>query len=106
GPGPVRSADKQQNAVHQPKAPPAPAAEVGVARSIHDVDVVTAIIDRGVFGEDGDSLLALQLVRIHHPVDHRFVAAKDTRLAEHEVHQGRLPVIDVGVDLEVAYLFA
>jgi hypothetical protein len=44
------------------------AAEVRVARRVDDVDRQAAVLDRGVLREDGDALLALQVVGVHHPL--------------------------------------
>ena len=41
------------------------AAEVGVAGSVHDVDVVVLVFERGVLGADGDAFLALEVHGVH-----------------------------------------
>ena len=77
------------------------AAEVAVARRVDDVDLRVPVVDRGVLREDGDAPLALQLVRVHDAVDVLLVGAEDAALLEHGVHQGGLPVVDVGDDGDV-----
>jgi hypothetical protein len=101
-----RRIHQEQHPVHQAQTPLHLAAEISVPRCIHDVDLVALVLHRGVFGEDGDSLLALQFVGVHHPLDHHLVAAEHARLPEHVVHQRRLPVVDVGYDRHVANLLS
>src|SRR5580700_7185914 len=80
------------------------AAEVGVARSVDDVDLLAFVVDGGVFGEDGDAALALQLVRVHDAVGDGFVSAEGAGLAEELIDEGGLAVVDVGDDGDVANL--
>ena len=43
-------------------------AEIGVAGSVHDVDVVILVFECGVLGPDRDALLALEVHRVHDPL--------------------------------------
>src|SRR5690606_15148532 len=67
-----------------------------------DVDGDALILDGGVLGEDGDAALAFELVRIHHPLGHLLVGAENAALVQQGVDQGRLAVVDVGDDGDVA----
>ena len=60
-------------------------------------------MDRGGLAENRNPPLALEIVRVHHPL-HGFAAliAESTGLTEHGVDEGRLPVVDVGDDGDVA----
>ena len=58
--------------------------------------------DRGVLGEDRDALLALEVGRVHDPVDDLLAGAERAGLAEHGVDEGGLAVVDVGDDGDVA----
>ena len=79
------------------------AAEVGVARGVDDVDLVVLIDDRDVFREDRDASLALQVVIVQNEFAALFgVVAQDMPRQNHLVHEGRLAVIDVGDDRDVA----
>ena len=60
----------------------------------------------GLLGQDGDALLALEIPRVHDPVDDRLVGAEDARLAQHRVDQRGLAVVDVGDDGDVAQVVA
>ena len=76
--------------------------EVGVARGVHDVDLHVAVLHGGVFGQDGDAALTLQVVGVHDALGHGLVFAERTALLEHLVHQGGLAMVDVGDDGDVA----
>ena len=54
------------------------AAEVGVARGIHDVDLGVAVVDGGVLGQNGDAALTLQVVGVHDAL-HRPPGSRGTR---------------------------
>ena len=82
------------------------AAEVGVARRIDDVDLHAAIGDGGVLRQDGDALLALELVRVHGAVHQGLVGAEDAGLSQHEVDQRGLAVVDVRDDRDVPDLLS
>ena len=82
------------------------AAEVGVAGRVDDVQPDVGVVDRGLLGQDRDALLALQVARVHDPVDDRLVRAERAGLAEHRVDEGGLAVVDVGDDGDVAQVVA
>jgi hypothetical protein len=73
-----------------------------VTRGVDQVDPDVVPGDRGGLGEDGDAPLALLVLGVHDAVDHRFVGAEGPDAAEHGVDQGRLAVIDVGDQGDVA----
>ena len=52
------------------------AAEIAVARRVHDVDLGVVVENRRVLGQDGDAALALQFIGIHHPLDEVSLARK------------------------------
>ena len=52
-----------------------------------------------VLGEDGDALLAFQIVGIHHTIRHFLTLAKHVGLLKHGIDQGGLAVIDVSRNL-------
>ena len=106
GERPLGGVHQQQHAVHQPQRALHLAAEVGVAGGVNDVDLDSLPGDGGVLGEDGDALLALEVVRVHDPVDHGLVGAEDAGLAQHVVNERGLAVVHVGDDCDVADFFA
>ena len=83
-------------------------AEIRMAGSIHDVDLDGLAGDRvrdgdgGIFGQDGDAALAFEVIGVHHALGHLLVVAEGMRLAQQPVHQGGLPVVDVGDDCNIA----
>ena len=78
------------------------AAEVGVARSVHDIDLGIAVLDGGILGQDGDAALTLKVAGVHDPVHHLLILAVDAALLQHLVHQGGLAVVYVGDDGDVS----
>ena len=81
------------------------AAEVGVARGIHDVDLGVAVLDGGVLGQNGDAALTLQVVGVHDALHRLLVLAVHAALLEHLVHQRGLAVVDVGDNGHVSQFF-
>ncbi len=76
-----------------------------MAGGIHDVDLVLAVMDREVFGQDGDAALFFKVVAIHHPLGDGFVLAVHAGMLQHGIHQGGLAVVDVGDDGDIADKF-
>jgi len=76
-----------------------------VARGVDDVDFRVFIADSGVFREDCDTALALDIAAIHHAFADGLVLAKSARLFQKFVHHRSLAVIDVGYDGDISYLF-
>ena len=68
---PIGGIDHQQDPVNHVHDPLHFAAEVSVAGSIDDVDVVIAVFERRVLGLDGNPLFTLQVHRIHDPLFRR-----------------------------------
>ena len=97
---------QQHDAVHHLESALHLAAKIGVARRVDDVDLAAFEVDGGVFGQDGDAALALQLVRVHHALGHLLVGAEGAGLAQHGVNQGGLAVVDMGDDGDIAYRLA
>ena len=54
-----------------------------------------SVLHCGVLGEDGDALLALQIVGIHHTVRDFLTLVEHVGLGQHCVDQRGLAVIDV-----------
>ena len=96
---------QQHDAVHDLERALDLAAEIAVAGRVDDVDLDVVIPQAGGLGQDGDAALALQFVRIHHALDHRFVGPEKAALAEHGVYKGGFAVVNVGNDGHVANLF-
>ena len=94
--------DQQQHAVDHRQHALDLAAEVGVARGVDDVDVGFAVLDRAVLGEDGDTALAFDVVRVHDPLVDLLVLAEGAGLTEQLVHQGGFAMVDVSDDGEVS----
>src|SRR4029077_4947829 len=70
------------------------------------VELDASVADRRRLGEDGDALLALEVVRIEDQLADLLVSREDARLLEKSVDQRRLAMVDVGDDGDVAQVGA
>ena len=100
--GALSGIDEQDNAVDHLEDTLDLAAEVGVARGVDNVDLGVAVADGGVFGEDRDAALTLEVIGVHDAVDNLLVFAVHAALLEHFVDEGGLAVVDVGDDGDVS----
>ncbi|CDN41630.1 hypothetical protein BN871_AI_01410 [Paenibacillus sp. P22] len=78
------------------------AAEVGVPGSIDDVDEVVLIVDRGVFRQNRNAALPLQIVGVHRPFMDDFVVAERSGLLQQLVDKRRFAVVDVRDNGDIA----
>jgi hypothetical protein len=78
------------------------AAEVGMARGIHNIDPC-ALPDQGrAFSENRDAALALKIVGIERALRHPLVFPEGARLLQQPVNQSGLAMVDMGNDRNVA----
>ncbi len=94
--------DQQQHALHHLQHALYLAAEIGVARRVHDVEFGFAVAHGGVFGQNGNAALAFERVGVHDARLDLLAFAEDTALFEHGVNERGLAVVDVGDDGNVA----
>ena len=80
------------------------AAEIRMARSIHDVDLGISVEDGGVLGKYGNAALTLQVVGVHYAVHDFLILTIDARLLQHLIHERGLAVVDVGNNGDVSKL--
>ena len=106
GQRPFGGVDEQQDGVDHEQRPLDLATEVRVTRRVDDVQPDVAVVDGRLLGEDRDPLLALEVARIHDPIDHGLVRAERPRLAEHRVDERRLAVVHVSDDGDVPQIAA
>src|SRR5215470_11793459 len=102
----IGGVDQEQHAVDEGQGALDLRAEVGVAGSVHDVDVDAPVGNGRVLGHDRDALLALEVDRVHDALGYRLVLAEEPRLPEHRVDQGGLAVVDVSDDRDVTNVLA
>ena len=105
GHGALGSIHQQDDAVDHLQDTLHLAAEVGVARGIHHVDLGVLIADSGVLCKDGDAALTLQVAGVHDAVHSLLILAVHAALLQHLVHQCGLAVVDVGDDGYVSQMF-
>ena len=98
--------DEQHDAINHGDATLDLAAEIGVTRSIDDVEgdafrmavlggQRTGVLHSGVLGEDGDALLTFQIIGIHHTIRNFLTFVEHVGLCQHGIDQRGLAVIDV-----------
>ena len=98
--------DQKEDPVDHGQAPFDLTAEVRMARRVDDVDLHRAVADGGVLGEDGDTLLPLQVQGVEHPLGNVLVRSEHAGLPQHGVDQGGFAVIHMGHDGDVSKVFA
>ena len=82
------------------------AAEVRVSGGIDDVDLDVLVDNGGVLGKNGNAALTLQRIGVHHALGGCLIFAISTALREQSVNQGRLAVVNVGDDGDVAQILS
>jgi len=98
----LRRVDQQENAVRHGQDAFHLAAEVRVPGRVDDVDLDAAVFDDGVLREDGDAPLAFQFIGVEDAIHRLLVLPEGASLTQHAVHEGGLPVVDVGDDGDVS----
>ena len=99
---PFARVHQQQHSVHHAQRAFHFSAEIAVPRRVHDIDFRVVIRHCGVFRQNRDSALALQVVRVHHAFHQMSVRAENSALPQHGVHQRRLAVVHVRDNGDVA----
>ncbi len=99
--GPLGRIHQQQHGVDHVQAALDLTAEVGMTWRVDDVQANAVIVDRSLLGEDGDALLALEVVGVHDSFHDDLVGAKGSGLAKHGVDERGLAMVDVGDDGQV-----
>ena len=104
GLGTFRRIHDQQHAVDHVHDTLDLAAEVGVSRSIHNVDVVVLVLEGGVLGANRDALFLFQVHGIHQALHLglSLVGAEGSGLLEKAVDERGLAVVDVGDDRDIS----
>ena len=100
--GALGGVHQQDNAVDHLQDTLHLAAEVGVARGIHDVDLGVAVLDGGVLGQNGDAALTLQIVGVHDALHRLLILTVYAALLQHLIHQRGLAVVNVGDNGDVS----
>ena len=81
------------------------ATEVGMTRSVDDVDLDVLVGNRNVLRQNGDAAFALLVVAVQDSLGNLLVLAEHARRVQQAVDDGRLAVIDVRDDRDVADVF-
>ena len=71
-------------------------AKVSMARGVHNINFIIAIMDGCIFSQNGDSFFSFQIVRVHNPFGNLFVFTEGTGLTQKLIYQGCLTMVYVG----------
>ena len=99
---PLGGIDEQQNPVHKRQRALDLAAEVCVTRGIDEIDPGSFPLNRRRLGENRDPALAFLVVRIHDAIDAFLVRREHAGRSEHGVNEGRLAMVDMGDQGDIA----
>ncbi len=99
---PLDGVDQQQHRIDHRQHALDFAAEVGVTGRVNDVDPEATPLDGGVFGENGDTALALEVVCVHDAFDLTEALAERARLLQQPIDEGGLAMVDMRDDGDVA----
>ena len=103
--GALEGIHQQQHSVRHVEHPLDLASEIGVARSVYNIDLDALVGHRYVLGEDSDTSLTLQIVVVQNQVAPVLsVLPDELRLIYHSVHQSGLTVVDMGDDGYISYV--
>ena len=97
-----RSIDEDDHAIDHGEDALDLAAEIGVAGSIDDIYPIVFPGNRGCLGHDRDAALFFEVIRIHDALGDALILAEGAGLLQEPVDEGRLAVVDVGYDGDVA----
>ena len=96
--GALARVNQQKNAIHHLQRPLDFAAEVAVTGGVDNVDLHSLITNTGRLGENRDSALALESIRVEDTFHNLFIGPENAALPQHGIYQSRLSVIDVSDD--------
>ncbi len=107
---PLRRVDHQQRAFAGGQAPRHLIGEVDVAGRVHQVELVGLAVRRlpveaHGLGLDGDPALLLDLHIVEHLPAHHLAVGQAAGALDQPVGKRRLPMVDMGDDTEITYLF-
>ena len=95
GHGTLRGVNQQDNTIDHLQNTLNLAAEVGMARRVHNIDFGIPIIYSSILGHDRDTALTFQVIGVHDAFNNFLVFTVHARLLQHFVHQRRFAVVDM-----------
>ncbi len=82
------------------------AAEIGMARSIDNIDFGIFINNGSVFGQNGNPPFPFDIVGVHNTFRNFLIFTENAALFQQFVHQCSLAVVNVGDNSNVSYVFS
>ena len=74
--------------------------------SINDVDLDVTVLYCCILGENGDTALSLDVVRVHDTLSDFLILTEDTALTQQLIYQCSFTVVNMGDDCDVAHVFS
>ena len=96
---------QKDNAVYHLKNTLYLAAEVRMSWCIDNVDLGAVVINSRILGQNRDTSLTLNIVRVHDTIDYFLIGTEYTALAEQLVYQRRFTVVNVSDNCNVSDIF-
>ena len=72
------------------------AAKIGMARGIQNINLHAIMHNSGIFGQNSNATLTLQIVGVHNALFHMLVSTEHAALLQHRINQGGLAMVNVG----------
>ena len=100
--GPLVGIDDKQGAVRHVQDALNLSTEIGMAGRIDDVDLNVLVVDGDILGKNGDTALALLVIRVKNTLLHFLIIAEHVRCPQQAVNKCRFTMIDMSDDGDVA----
>ena len=79
--------------------------EIGMSRSVNDIDLCIFINNCSVFGKNGNPSFPFNIAAVHDSFLYLLIGTEDTALSEQLIHQCGFAVVNVRDDRDVAEIF-
>jgi len=77
-----------------------------MARCVNDIDLVIAMSDGEVLGENRDSAFLFKVIGIHDSLDHLLIIPEGASLPQHVIDERGLSMVDMRDDGDVPDIFS
>ena len=82
------------------------AAEIGMSGCVDNVDLCSLIINSSIFRKNGNSTLTFNIIGVHDSLGYFLIFAEYTALFEQLIYKRCFPMIDMGDNSNITYIFA
>jgi hypothetical protein len=106
GHGPFYRINQQQAAVRHVDDTFYLPTEIGMPRSINEIDINAPVHYGRILSHDGNPLFPLKGITVHYQLAYCLVISKDLALLEHGIYQGGLAMVNVGNNRDISDITA